>query len=185
MAVDALSKYIKCEVVPSTSATDTINALRLIFSRSGLCDVLVSDNATCFTAQQFQDFLKRNDIKHFTPPSYSPASNGQAERGVRVMKDLLRKCKSMESFSHRLANVLLQYRSTPHSVTHLPPSVLPNRRKYVTIKDRVNPKFCKFDSGLEKKIRQFHVGDSFLALNLREGLVALPTNTQLYDNSSY
>ena len=52
LAIDSLSKYIECEMVPSTSVNDTIDALRLIFSRHGLCDVLVSDNASCFTAYE-------------------------------------------------------------------------------------------------------------------------------------
>ena len=168
IAVDALSKYIECEIVPSTSVSDTIHALRMIFSRNGLCDVLVSDNASCFTAQQFQYFLKRNDIKHITPPPYSPSSNGQAERGVRVLKDLLKKCQINDSLIVRLANVLLQYRTTPHSITEIPPSISLNNRKYITIKDRVNPKYCQSDVSL-KKLNQFQIGDSVLALNLRDG----------------
>ena len=71
---------------------DTIDVLRLVFSRNDLCDELVSDNASCFTAQSFKDFLKSNGIEHVTsPPLYSPSSNGQAERGLRVIKDLLKK----------------------------------------------------------------------------------------------
>lgn len=48
IAVYALTKYIECKIVPSTSVTDTIDALRLIFSRNGLCDMLVGDNASNF-----------------------------------------------------------------------------------------------------------------------------------------
>ena len=76
IAVDALSKYIECELVPSTSVSETIDALRVIFSRNGLCDILVSDNATSFTAAEFRDFVKVNGIEHVTPPPYCPSSNG-------------------------------------------------------------------------------------------------------------
>ena len=94
LAIDALSKYI--EVVPSTSVKDTVEALQMIFSRNGLCDVLVSDNASCFTADEFSYFLNNNGIKHITSPPYVPSSNGQAERGVRVLKELLKKYRHLK-----------------------------------------------------------------------------------------
>lgn len=171
IAIDALSKYIEVEIVANTSVDETIDALRLIFSRNGLCDVIVSDNASCFTAQQFQKFLQINGITHITPPPYCPASNGQAERGVRVVKDLLKKSGGVGSLKSRLAKILFYYRSVPHSITQIAPSVSLNGRKLVSVKDRVNPKFCyvpklKF---AEKKLSEFNVGDNVLALNLREG----------------
>lgn len=146
-----------------------IDASRLIFSRNGLCDTIVSDNASCFTAKEFQDFLTHNDISHYRPPPYCPASNGQAERGVRVVKDLLKKNKSNELLHMRLAAIMLQYRSTPHSATGIAPSVSLNSRKFITIKDRINPKYCVAEKCKLKKMRQFEVGDLVLALNLREG----------------
>ena len=171
IAVDALSKYIEVEIVSSTSVEETIDVLRLIFSRNGLCDVLVSDNASCFTAQQFQEFCKSNCIQHITPPPYSPASNGQAERGVRVIKDLLKKCSSAGTLKTRLAKILLYYRSVPHSVTQVAPSVALNNRKFVTLKDRVNPNYCYVQKPVsdDKRLPKFKVGDKVLALNLRDG----------------
>ena len=38
---------MECEIVPSVSVDDTVDAY-------GLCDTLVSDNASCFTANQFK-----------------------------------------------------------------------------------------------------------------------------------
>ena len=170
LAIDALSKYIECEIVCTTNVTDTINAVKSIFARNGLCDVLVSDNASCFTSEHFRNFLSLNGIKHITPPPASPASNGQGERGVRVIKDMLKKCNSCDSFKSKLNKVLLQYRSSPHSTTQIPPSVSLNNRKYVTVKDRVNPNYCHFDQTAKlERIKQFDVGDQVLALNLREG----------------
>ena len=135
IAVDALSRYIECEVVRNTIVEETIDALRVIFSHNGLCDFIVSDNASCFTAEQFSQFLKTNGIKHMTPPPYSPSSNGQAERGVRVIKDLLKKTDSKESFKSRLAKSLFYYRAIPHSVSQIAPSIALNSRKFVTMRD--------------------------------------------------
>ena len=171
IAVDALSKYIECETVPNTSVNATIDVLRTIFSRNGLCDVIVSDNASCFTAQAFKEFLINNGIQHITPPPYSPSSNGQAERGVRVVKDLLKKQNKADSFQTRLAKALFHYRCVPHSVTQIVPSVALNNRKYITVKDRVNPKyfFSKNRESESHHIVQFEIGDRVLALNVREG----------------
>ena len=172
VVVDALSKYIECEIVPSTSAKDTIDALRIIFSRNGLCDIIVSDNATSFVAETFQKFISMNGITHVTSPPYMPQSNGQAERSVRVIKDMLKKGNfNNDSFKSQLANVLFQYRATPHSVTQIAPSISLNKRKLVCLKDRVNPQYFHFHDLKNKckTIPQFEVGDKVLALNLREG----------------
>ena len=88
IVVDSFSKYIEVESVRTVSAKDTIQALRMIFCRNGLPDLLVSDNATSFSAFEFTKFLEDNCVKHVTSPPYMPASNGQAERGVKVIKDL-------------------------------------------------------------------------------------------------
>ena len=168
LVIDALSKYIECETVKDTSASETIAMLREIFSRNGLPDNIVSDNATSFTAAEFKDFLDKNCIHHITSPPYNPSSNGQAERGVRVIKDLLKKNVS-GSFNARLSNILLFYRTTPHSVTNTPPCVALNNRKYVTVKDRVNPNFVPDISKKNTLIKSYDVGDNVLALNLRDG----------------
>ena len=170
VVVDALSKYIECEIVCSTSVDETIDALRLIFSRNGLCDILVSDNATSFTGEKFQQFLTNNGIQHVTSPPYCPSSNGQAERAVRTIKDLLKKNRCNQSFKTRLSRILFQYRSTPHSVTQIAPAVALNNRKFVTIKDRLHPNFSLLDSSNCKpqQITQYEVGQNVLVLNLRE-----------------
>ena len=170
IAVDALSKYIECEIVPSTSSHDTVEVLRTIFSRNGLCDLIVSDNATSFRSEEFEYFLNRHSIDHITSAPYSPSSNGQAERGVRVIKDLLKKNYVSGSLKVVLSQVLLYYRTVPHSVTNIPPCVALNNRKFVTLKDRVNPKYCSLNSSTKyKNIPNFNVGDEVLAINFRNG----------------
>lgn len=62
VVIDALTKYIECEVVKNTGACETVETLRLIFSRNGLPDTIVSDNATSFTAAEFQQFVLDNGI---------------------------------------------------------------------------------------------------------------------------
>lgn len=168
IVVDALTKYIEVEIVKSTSTKETIDTLSLIFARNGLPDILVSDNAPGFTSYEFDSFLTKNGIEHLTPPPYCPASNGQAERGVRVIKDMLMKSSPNVSFKYKLAKVLLQYRSVPHNTTHVSPAVALNKRKLITMRDRINPHFG-IESHEKKNTdsRHFDIGSSVLALNVR------------------
>ena len=170
VVVDSLTRYIECEIVKNTSARETINHLRDIFARNGLPDVIVSDNATSFTAFDFKEFLSKNCIKHITPAPYSPSSNGQAERSVRVIKDLLKK-NTIGSLQNRLSNILLHYRNIPHSVTKQSPAVALNGRTYITIKERINPNNFPISNMNNKckNIPVFQIGEKVHALNLRDG----------------
>ena len=69
--------------VPSTSSQVTIKTLKPMFSCHGLPELIVSDNGTAFTSSEFQEFTKRNGIRHLTTAPYHPASNGLAERAVQ------------------------------------------------------------------------------------------------------
>jgi hypothetical protein len=84
------------------------------------------------------------------------------------MKDLLKK-NTLGSIKTRLAKSLIYYRTVPHSITQMAPCVALNNRKYITLKDKVNPRFVASDKiSSSKQIPQFEVGDLVLALNLKE-----------------
>ena len=170
LAIDSYSKYIEVEIVKSVNTEQTVNAMKLIFSRNGLCNVLVSDNSTSFTGEIFQNFLKKFKIQHVTSPPFMPASNGQAERGVQVVKNLLKKCNQNLSIEDQLGKVLFYYRTTPHNVTNIAPCVLLNNRKYITLNERINPKFNNVYPKTENKVgREFSNGDRVYVLNNSSG----------------
>ena len=79
------------ELVQSATAHATIKHLRMIFARFGLPEVMVTDNGTCFTSSEFQEFAQRNSIRHVRIAPYYPSSNGLAERAVQTFKLGLRK----------------------------------------------------------------------------------------------
>ena len=89
VVVNAYSTFL--EIVPMTHATstNTITALRHIFSYFGLPEHLVTDNGTQFTSDEFQKFLRENDILHTLTAPGHPATNGLAERYVGEFKDKL------------------------------------------------------------------------------------------------
>ena len=85
--VDSYSKWIEAHVVTKVTATATTNKLRLTFATHGLPDIIVSDNGANFTSEEFAAFMKSNGIKHVRTAPYHPASNGQAERVVQMLKE--------------------------------------------------------------------------------------------------
>ena len=77
--VDAHSKWPEVIMMSSTTAQQTIETLRSIFSHFGLPEQLVSDNGWQFTFNEFAEFMKGNKIKHILSFPYHPTSNGLAE----------------------------------------------------------------------------------------------------------
>ena len=89
MVVDAYSKFPEVVKMTSATATVTIKALREMFSRYGLTDIIVSDNGPQFTASEFQQFCRNNGIMHRIFAAYKPLTNGQAERVVQILKSVI------------------------------------------------------------------------------------------------
>jgi hypothetical protein len=130
IVVDAHSKWP--EIIPTkpTNSTATIKILREIFSRFGLPSILVSDNGSNFRSSEFEDFLKANGIHHKYSAPYHPATNGQAERFVQIMKQSLRAMENEPGdITLKLSRFLMQYRITPHTTTKRSPAELMFGRK--------------------------------------------------------
>ena len=72
VVIDACSKWIKAECCTSVLSKTTITKLRRMFSRWGLPDMIVTDNASSFTSSEFQRFMQENGIHHKTIASPQP-----------------------------------------------------------------------------------------------------------------
>jgi len=119
--VDLFSKWPEVVPMHSTTATRTIEELRLIFSRFGLPDQIISDNGPQFVSEEFREFVKSNGIHHVRVALYHPKSNGQAERFVQTFKAAMKKMASKGGdVNQKLSNFLLTYRKTPQSTTMQP-----------------------------------------------------------------
>lgn len=62
VVIDAYSKWPEVFFVSGPSSQNTINCLRSLFARFGFPRLVVSDNATAFLSEKFQNFLKLNGI---------------------------------------------------------------------------------------------------------------------------
>ena len=116
--VDAHSKWPQILPMLSTTAATTIAAFRHMFARFGFPVNVVTDNGPQIISAEFGKFLRQNVVKHVRVAPYHPASNGAAERMVQPFKQSVEVSVSTRaSMSHRLADFLLTYRTTPHAVT--------------------------------------------------------------------
>ena len=83
-----------------------------MFSRYGLPEHIVSDNAPNFTSEEFQHFLKVNGIRHIKSAPYHPATNGLAERMVKTFKTAMKSAETNRGTIHmKIAKFLSAYRN--------------------------------------------------------------------------
>ena len=84
--VDAHSKWLDAHIMSSITSAKTIETLRSVFATHGLPRVIVTDNGSSITSDEFTTFVRKNGIKHVTSAPYRPSTNGQAERAVQTLK---------------------------------------------------------------------------------------------------
>ena len=104
--MDYFSRYIEILKLSTTSYASIITALKSIFSRQGIPDVLVTDSGPQYASQEFCEFSTSYNFNHQTSSPYHPQGNGKVERAVRTVKSLLKDCKDPHL-------ALLSYRTTP------------------------------------------------------------------------
>ena len=168
LVVDANSKWMEVVICNSATSATTIEKLRTIFATHGLPDMIVSDNGTCFTSQEFQEFVVKNGIKHVRTTPYHPSSNGQVERAVKIFKEGLKKL-TQGTLETQIARFLFQYRITPHTTTGVSPAELLMGRQLRSHLSLLNPDIAarvlskqqaqKDTHDRKAKERKFTVGD--------------------------
>jgi len=147
VVVDAHSRWLEIERMSSTTSEKTIEVLQKLFARYGIPAQLLSDIGSQLTSKEFQQFLKRNGIKHITSAPYHPATNGLAERGVGSFKSAMKRETEVKSLNLKLARFLLAYRNNPHSWE--PPSQL-----FLGIRLRTRLDLLKPDLSVQTNNRQ-------------------------------
>ena len=178
VVVDSHSKWIETDLVRSDSKS-AIAVLRRLFATHGLPRVLVSDNGTGFTSQEFADFMTENGIKHVFSAPYHPASNRQAEGTVRTMKEAM-KCLKGDDVEKQLCKFLFKYRITPHSTTGTSPAELLVGRRLRSALSLLKPDLVlsmrekQLDSLKSKKTRHFEIEQPVFIKNYGVGKSWIP-----------
>jgi len=117
VVVDYFSCYPEIVKMNSTISACTIAALKNIFARYGIPEVVRSDNGPQYSSQEFAAFAKSYHFQHITSSPLFPQSNGQVEQMVQTLKQLMKK-------SDDIYQGLLNYRSTPLPWCNISPAEL-------------------------------------------------------------
>ncbi|XP_061504692.1 uncharacterized protein LOC133391922 [Anopheles gambiae] len=88
---------------------------------------IISDRGTCFTSNQFENFLRSNEVQHVLNATGLPQANGQVERVNRVLRPILSKLS--DSYDHddwnlHLLDAEYALNNSKHASTKFSPSVL-------------------------------------------------------------
>ena len=140
--VDSMSAWPEVVRVSDRSTRECKKVIQEIFSRLGVPNTLVSDNAAEFCDDSLIKWLLHVGCKPVKTPPYHPSSNGLAERMVRTIKDALRGSGQSVDFDAFLQRLLLNYRVTPHGDRTKSPDELMGRKLR-------NPLTCNFNIGEE------------------------------------
>lgn len=120
--VDAYSGYIISRRLNEKSARHVVDVLDRVFCDYGYPTQIRSDNVP-FNSSAFDTYANKCNIEFvFSSPRY-PQSNGLAEKGVAIAKNILKRCYEtgdIESFRYRL----LEYNTTPVASMGVSPTQL-------------------------------------------------------------
>ena len=119
--IDYYSRWIEVVHLQNTSSSSVIDHCKSVFARFGIPEIVVSDNGPQFSSKDFLNFSKYYDFTHVTSSPYHPQGNGEAERAVGTVKNLLKKADDPYL-------ALLQYRSTPLQHGASPAELLMSRK---------------------------------------------------------
>ena len=119
--MDYYSRFIEIVKLNRPTATEVISRTKNIFARHGIPEVVFSDNGPQHSADEYEKFSKDYQFEQRTSSPYFPQANGEAERAVRTVKEMLEK-----STDPHLA--LLNYHATPIQGGRYSPSELPMSR---------------------------------------------------------
>ncbi|XP_037915018.1 uncharacterized protein K02A2.6-like [Hermetia illucens] len=138
--VDALSKWVEADVLYAATTRTLCEFLEEKFITFGYLEIIVSDNGSQFTSEEFRNYCQSHGIKHVTSSPYHPKTNGLAERFVRTFKERM-KASEYDGLSQRqrLRTFLFTYRNTPHSFTGKAPSEFLLGRRLRTLFDNLKP----------------------------------------------
>ena len=121
LIVDYYSRFIEVALLNRTTPEEVILRTKGMFARFGIPEVVVSDNGPQYSSEAYAAFARQYQFEHVTSSPRYPQSNGEAERAVQTVKNLMKK-----DGDPYLA--LLSYRSTPLKCGFSPSELLMARK---------------------------------------------------------
>ena len=127
VAIDNFTRYVWTLASRTQSSKDFVNLINYI-KQTNKPEMILADRYTGIKSSEFQNYLKRNEIKITFITVNSPQSNGMCERVNQTLTNRLR-CKINDGnhgtcWPKLLKTITDEYNFTPHDVTGFPPSYL-------------------------------------------------------------
>jgi hypothetical protein len=122
IVVDYYSRWPEIRKLSGLTSEHVIGALKGIFAVHGIPKCVISDNGPQYASHIFAEFSELCNFEHITSSPRYPQANGEAERAVRTVKEILAK-----NFDDPW-EALLVYRSTPLSNGLAPCELLMGRK---------------------------------------------------------
>ena len=155
IVMDAHTKWIDADLRHTASSNATIERLRQCFTTHGLPCMIVTDNGTCFSSSEFNEFTCLNDIIHKFVSPHHQASNGLSQRFVSFVKSGLNKIHG-GSLLTRLSHLLFTHHITPHTTTGVTTAELLMKRRLRIRLDCLRPVVALVTSQNQWKQRLHH-----------------------------
>uniref|UniRef100_A0A9J8C3U9 Integrase catalytic domain-containing protein n=1 Tax=Cyprinus carpio carpio TaxID=630221 RepID=A0A9J8C3U9_CYPCA len=116
-----------------------------------------SENGPCFSSKEWQEFSVKYDFKHVTSSPEYAQSNGKTEKGVHILKQLLKKAADSKSDPYL---ALLNYRTSPLECGMAPAEMLMNRKLQTTLPSCSKTK-SKSNVKIKQKLKQLNYRQKF------------------------
>ena len=118
VVIDRYSRYPEVETVHSTKASNVIPKLDKIFATHGIPNIIKTDNGPPFSSDDFRKYCTALGISHERVTPYWPQANGEVERFNQPLEKVIQTAYlEGKVWRQEINRFLLQYRTTPHSVT--------------------------------------------------------------------
>ena len=125
VVLDRYSRFPEVEIVKSTKASVVILRLDKIFATHGIPNIVKTDNGPPFNGEEYSRYLTALEITPKFSTPFWPQGNAEAERFMQPLGKILRTAKAKNRpWQQELNRFLLQYRTTPHTTTGVPPAEL-------------------------------------------------------------
>lgn len=125
LIVDAFTKFVKIYACNSTKTKPVIRHLESYFRHYSRPMRIISDRGSCFTSNEFKDFMAKHNIAHTLIASGVPRANGQVEIVNKSLRSMCAKLtESVERWDEILAKIEFSINNTLHCSTGQSPSML-------------------------------------------------------------
>ena len=134
--VDRLTKSVHFLAISETSSAEKVAEVyvREVVARHGVSTSIVSDRDVRFTSRFWKKFHEElGTILHFST-TYHPQTDGQSERTIQMLEDMLRACVMDFGGCWDTYQTLAEfsYSNNHHSSIGMPPFELLYRRRFQT-----------------------------------------------------